>query len=615
MGQSHENIQFIIKNTNGDRINNQNVKLLITDERNQEIKTLFGTEQLSTILPTNHKYQVDVYVMDNLVSTEYIYFDKSSTFDLTVPMYHGVIFSVSYNDGKPMENAEVALLTNKNTKVSSKKTDVEGNTLRMWIPPTVHDGNYYEVMVNYGNLSHNESGITFQPGRQSLYSIVAPWPSTLESLVEIELLDKNDKKIEGSNFEFNIIEKDSKVRYVPTSLIRGSIFISQIPFGEYYVQINEKDSKETAESYSFLIADDDKVYATFPNFSLPVPEKPEEAKKFGITCNCVAFRLDDIQNHWLNEVQIGVMEVFRETQNPLTVGIIAKGIGEDEKIKNYISSRLGKAPELEIANHSWDNVKYTDLTLEGQDAILKKSHFELKETFSITPKVFIPPQNAFDENTTHVLKSNGYTHYSSEFDFSVAPFPLKNEEIYHFPAGAETGNLDKGLKLFLGVDDQATFGDIKNSLSEHGFAVVTMHPQEFSTIRNGTYVNEVNQEQIEELKGLIQKIRAEGLRVVPLGKINLGPSIVKEDLPDWLKNTARWWGKNQISDEEFVNGIQFLIKSEIISVRESGESPSAEMIPAWIKNNARWWANDQISNEEFVRGIQFMVNSNIIQII
>jgi len=195
LGQVDANVEFLIKNTNGDRIDDQNAKVLIYNERNQEVETLLGNESLNTNLPKNHRYQIDVYLMDYLVNTEYIYVDKPSIVDLTVPLSHGVIFSVSHSDGKPMDNAEVILFTNKNTKVSSQKTDLEGNTLRMWIPPTSQDEDYYEITVKFGNLTHTESNITFQSGVQSLYQIETPWPSTIESLIGIELYDNNNKKI------------------------------------------------------------------------------------------------------------------------------------------------------------------------------------------------------------------------------------------------------------------------------------------------------------------------------------------------------------------------------------------------------------------------------------
>ena len=35
-------------------------------------------------------------------------------------------------------------------------------------------------------------------------------------------------------------------------------------------------------------------------------------------------------------------------------------------------------------------------------------------------------------------------------------------------------------------------------------------------------------------------------------------------------------------------------------------------IPSWIKHVAEWWANDEISQDEFLRGIEYMINNNII---
>ena len=43
-------------------------------------------------------------------------------------------------------------------------------------------------------------------------------------------------------------------------------------------------------------------------------------------------------------------------------------------------------------------------------------------------------------------------------------------------------------------------------------------------------------------------------------------------------------------------------------------SISEQEIPNWIKNNAKWWANDQISDEDFVKSIQYLVKKGIIRI-
>ena len=614
-GQETGHVEFLLKNTNDERIDISNFKLIIYDEKNNEIQILLDKQSLSTDLLKNHKYRIDVYSSDFLLNTKYFYFDKSVVMDIFVPSAHGVIFSTFYQDGMPIENAEVSLFTNKNILVTTQKTDIEGNTIRMWISPTIEEQDSYKAQIKLGNLNYSQENIKFQPGEQSSFSLKTSWPSVIDSLIELDLLDGNFQKIKAEDYEILLIDNNSKKTYSDASVIKGNIFISKISIGEYYVQLTNKKTKEIIQSNIFQITGQEKISVNFKNFIQSSSINYEEIKKTGITCNCVAFRLDDIQSNWLNEVQIGIMETFRQSQNPLTIGVISRGIDNDEKITNYIKSRLNSTPELEVANHSWNNTPYSDLTYQEQKEMLEKSHEILKQTFSITPKVFIPPQNAFDSNTIQVLKTKGYTHFSSELNFSSPPFPLKGEKIYNFPQGAETGHLDKELKLFIGVENTITLEDIKESLAKYGFAVVTMHPQEFALIKNQTYSNEIDPKQIERLKELIFNINDQGFRIVPLGKISMGNTIDIKEIPEWMKTNAKWWSQKQISDREFVDGLEYLIQNKIISVNHSGNNFNEKEIPSWIRHNALWWANNQISNEEFVRGIQFMVDSNIIQLV
>ena len=39
-----------------------------------------------------------------------------------------------------------------------------------------------------------------------------------------------------------------------------------------------------------------------------------------------------------------------------------------------------------------------------------------------------------------------------------------------------------------------------------------------------------------------------------------------------------------------------------------------EQIPSWIKSVANFWANDQISDEEFIKAIEFLINAGVIQV-
>lgn len=55
-------------------------------------------------------------------------------------------------------------------------------------------------------------------------------------------------------------------------------------------------------------------------------------------------------------------------------------------------------------------------------------------------------------------------------------------------------------------------------------------------------------------------------------------------IPSWVKSNAGWWAAGQISDSDFVLGIQFLIAEGVMTIppTESGTSSSQD-IPNWIK--------------------------------
>ena len=92
------------------------------------------------------------------------------------------------------------------------------------------------------------------------------------------------------------------------------------------------------------------------------------------------------------------------------------------------------------------------------------------------------------------------------------------------------------------------------------------------------------------------------------------PSVfAEENVPSWIKNTAGWWADNLISDNEFVNALEFLIKEGMIKIdATSGEK--SDNIPDWVRNTVGWWANDEISETEFLNAIEFLINIGIINI-
>ena len=68
--------------------------------------------------------------------------------------------------------------------------------------------------------------------------------------------------------------------------------------------------------------------------------------------------------------------------------------------------------------------------------------------------------------------------------------------------------------------------------------------------------------------------------------------------PNWLKTVSIWWVNDEISDNEFVGAIEFLVKDEIIAIPESHKENLADL-PYWLANNAGWWSARVLTNSSF----------------
>ena len=93
-------------------------------------------------------------------------------------------------------------------------------------------------------------------------------------------------------------------------------------------------------------------------------------------------------------------------------------------------------------------------------------------------------------------------------------------------------------------------------------------------------------------------------------------------IPSWIQNVAGWWASGDISETEFLTGIEYLINNNIIlldfipcsKIIESQTTSSAKLVPDWVKNNARWWSEDLIEDTDFINGIEYLIKKQIVSI-
>jgi len=86
------------------------------------------------------------------------------------------------------------------------------------------------------------------------------------------------------------------------------------------------------------------------------------------------------------------------------------------------------------------------------------------------------------------------------------------------------------------------------------------------------------------------------------------------EIPEWIKGTTTLWtGGSDVSDDTFLNAIQFLVREGIIKVpptEQTGDGSAG--VPAWFKGSADLWATNQTSDAEFINSIQFLIREGVI---
>ena len=579
-----ETIQLEIKYTNGDIADHNDVKIIVYQDFNTSPiieRKLQGNPDFISV-PENHRYKIEVYVNGMYADVEYVQVkNKSEKVDMNIPLSGGLQFEVLYKNGHPISGATVILKSQDNIEWRKAITNDDGKTLRYWIQSTIKQENYYVADVYLGEIFLTSYfPIRLQPGLAFEQKIITDIPETVEELITVNLF-AGGKKITSNDEKYKVTLTDLKGNYVDSSELnyRGEAYFSNLKSGSYIIKITSNDIIEDTlwpQQNIHIIGDVNKfnIFRNMENIDLQDDTNTTDGKNqdtFIIpekelidTCNCVAFRLDGVQDYWLNEVQIGIMNTFVEKKTPITIGIIANAFGNDKKITEFVKENISKSKtDFEVASKGLGLSPFTNYDKVEQNDNLKKSIELIESATGIKPHVFIPPDNKFNSDTLDILEKNGITHISTSLiNGDEPPFELKGKEVYRFPQITATGKFNSTTNVFEGLSSKQVVKEAIQGIKDYGFAVISIQPQEFAMVVNSTYVNTLNQKQISELTSMIDNFNENGYKIVPIGKINSNLVVL---VPEWIKNNAGWWADDQIDDKTFVQGIEYLVKNGIIT--------------------------------------------------
>ena len=249
-------------------------------------------------------------------------------------------------------------------------------------------------------------------------------------------------------------------------------------------------------------------------------------------CNCVVFRMDDVQDYWVKAGQLAVMDQFASRNQSLTVGIIMNSIGNDSEIVNKVKQANDRGL-FELAVHGWNHTDYTKLSEEEQRNSLYDSNRKMNALFGKASEIFIPPYNAFNYDTINAMKqANMKIINANESTFDQLELNRNNnqesrtlsldaiqfKEIFYMPSTIAFKDYDRSRYIQNSV--QNIFNNATQNIEAHGYAVFIIHPQDFMKIdANGSPTKALDENQINDLSSLIDLILSNNIHVGSFSEI------------------------------------------------------------------------------------------------
>ena len=242
--------------------------------------------------------------------------------------------------------------------------------------------------------------------------------------------------------------------------------------------------------------------------------------------------MDDIQDFWLSRGQVTPLDLFLSKNQSLSLGLIMNYIGNDSKVIGKVREGVQKGL-FELALHGWNHVDYAKLNEKNQTDSLIKANEKMQYLFGKTSEIFIPPYDSFNNSTVKAMtpvglrilssdmsNENNFNRYRSLF---IAVGTTDHVEatratVYHLPTTTNFEDEEGGIWFKIPIEN--ILRDVDNSIKKYGYAVITLHPQNFVVADgSGKFTNMIDENEIKDLSRLIDSILAKNIRITSFSKV------------------------------------------------------------------------------------------------
>ncbi|TLY07378.1 MAG: hypothetical protein E6K83_05480 [Thaumarchaeota archaeon] len=613
-GEYLGSIAVDISYTNGDRADYSSISMKVYQDFSKtpykEIEAISGNPFNIISLPTGHQYKIVVYANGMSSGVGYVTLQESQQdVHINIPIPGGMRLNLFYNDGEtPISSALISLKSSDNKTWVDGITDVNGRTVRFWVESTT-ENEHYTVDVKIGkHLLYSYFPLVLQPGIPQEIKIVTPWQAKFSSLVTVQLFNQQGKTVSISEGSFAVdllSESGEKILQSKVNQI-GEADFSNLKVGDYVFRaINLNDNSEWGRSS--VTIDGTKTNFSILKNQTSVPIVQPTPRPTISSCNCVAFRLDNVQDYWLDNVQTKIIDTFAQKNTGITLGVIVKVFGNDSKLINDVKSKVASNTTIEIGVNGWSFEDFTSYNKTQQTMLLHQSKDKITSILGVTPFVFIPPFGKINNDTFYAMDKNGFT-----FDSAItgtSPPALLSDKIHNIPATVFTGYTYLENGTLQSITNDNIINGIQSSMQNYGFAVVTLNFQDYAANNGTRKENAPDLDKISKIQSLLDKVHDKGFRIATLSEV--GNILSKPPMPSWIKDSANSWSEGNTPKGEFLKSIEYLVKEKIIQGLPASTSELKTM-PDWVKHIAKWWSSELISDDEFINGIEFLLKQGII---
>ncbi|MDH3278261.1 MAG: 6-bladed beta-propeller [Nitrosopumilus sp.] len=254
----------------------------------------------------------------------------------------------------------------------------------------------------------------------------------------------------------------------------------------------------------------------------------------GEGCNCVVFRMDDVQDFFIHDLQIMIFDEFTTRGEKLTIGPIANFFNQTVPDQTLVDAAIAgvTSGQFELFNHGWNHTDFTNPAETNQLTNMTAAQNKLTLLFPAPPNIFVPPFNLFNNETETVMNGLNMTILSSQVSSEPVPEDIfvadgnKNTAgsgLYHLPVSAFFEEPVPPSSPPIDHNATSILADIDASILERGYAVVLFHPFEFSKFTgewpNKVYNGTLDTAQYQDLTDVIDGVIAKGYSIKTFNEV------------------------------------------------------------------------------------------------